>query len=132
MAATCYAQHGDYGRASELFEEMLPVALKAKGGDTNSMTLDVLNNYGIVCRELGDLGKAEHYLGSARDHLRSRKGMADGLYLNAAENLGNLFYEVRDYTKAKDIFEECLVEAKGRFPDRARQIQLQLRRIEEA
>ncbi len=131
MAATCYAQRGDYGRASDLFEEILPVALEAKGGYTNSMTLDILNNYGIVCRKLGDPGKAEYYLGTAREHLRSRQGMADGLYLNSAENLGNLLYEMRDYAKAKEIFEECLVEAERCFPDRAKQIRRQLRRIEE-
>ena len=132
MAATCYAQRGDFGRASDLFEEVLPVALEAKGGYTNSMTLDVLNNYGIVCRKLGDPEKAEHYLSTARKHLISRKGMADGLYLNAAENLGNLFYDMRNYTKAKEIFEECLVEAEGRFPDRARTIRHQLGRLEES
>lgn len=132
MAATCYAQRGDYGRARDLFEEVLSVTLKSKGGDTSSMTLDILNNYGIVCRKLEDPGKAEYYLGTARERLRPRKGMADGLYLNATENLANLFYEMRDYTKAREIFEECLVEAEGRFPDRAKQIQSQLRRMEES
>ncbi len=132
MAATCYAQRGDYGRSSDIFEQILPVALKAKGGYTNSLTLDILNNYGIVCRKLGDPSKAEEYLTTAREHLRSRKGMADGLHLNAAENLGILYYEMRDYTRARVTFEECLVEAEGRFPDRARQIQSQLRRIEES
>ena len=132
MAATCYAQCGDYGRASEIFEEVLPVASKAKGGYTNSMTLDILNNYGVVCRKLGDPGKAETYLGTARENLRCRKGMADGLYLNAAENLGNLFSEMREYTRAKEIFEECLEEAEGRFPDRVQEIQNQLRKAEES
>ena len=132
MAATCYAQRGDYGRSSAIFEEILPVALKAKGGYTNSLTLDILNNYGVVCRKLGDPRKAEKYLATAREHLRSRKGLADGLHLNTAENLGILYYEMRDYTRARVIFEECLVEAEGRFPDRARQIQSKLRRIDES
>ena len=30
MAGTCYANRGDYGQANEAFEEMLPVALKAR------------------------------------------------------------------------------------------------------
>ena len=130
MAATCYAQREDYGRASDIFEELLQVALKGKGGYTNSLTLDVLNNYGVVCSKLGDPGKAEAYLSTAREHLRPRKGMADGLYLNTAENLGNLFCEMRDYTIAKEILEECLVEAEGRFPDRVKHIQNRLRSIE--
>ena len=131
MAAMCYAYRGDYGRASELFKEVLPVALKTKGGYTNSMTLDILNNYGIVCRELEDHKEAESCLGTAKEHLECRKGMADGLYLNAAENLGNLYYEMRDYAKAKVIFKECLIEAQECFPDRARQIRRQLCGIEE-
>ena len=130
MAATCYAQSGDYGTASDLFQETLPVALKAKGGHENSLALDILNNYGIVCRKIGDPGKAQMCFSTAMEHLRSRKGMADGLYLNAAENLGNLLYEKKNYAKSKEIFEECLLEAKGRFPDRAKHIQSQLRRIE--
>lgn len=132
MAATCYAQRGDYGTASDLFKETLPVALEAKGGYENSMTLDILNNYGVVCRKLGDPEKAQMCFSRAMEHLKSRKGMADGLYLNAAENLGNLLYEMRNYTKAKETFEECLVEAEGRCTDRARQIKSQLRRIEES
>lgn len=131
MAATCYARRGDYGRACEIFKETLAVALKSKGGYTDSMTLDILNNYGVVCRKLGDIEKAEGYLRTAREHLESRKGMADGLYLNAAENLGILFYELKEYTKAKEIYEECLVEAGKRFPSRARQIRRQLCMIEE-
>ena len=130
MAGTCYAQRGDYGQANEVFEETLPVALKARGGYENSMTLDVLNNYGIVCGKLGDPDKAKGYLSTAREHLKCPKGMADGLYLNAAENLGNLHYEMRDYTKAKEVLDECLVEAEGRFPDRARNIRRRLYWIE--
>ena len=132
MAGTCYAQRGDYGQANEVFEEILPVALKARGGYENSVTLDVLNNYGIVCCKLGDPEKAKGYLSTAREHLKCRKGMADGLYLNAAENLGNLHYEMRDYTKAKEILDECLVEAEGNFPDRARHIRRRLHSIEDS
>lgn len=131
MAATCYAKRGDHGRASDLFRELLPVAQKVKGGNTNSMTLDILNNYGIVCRKLGDHEHAEKYFRAAKEHLSPRKGM-DVLYLNAAENLANLLYETRNYMEAKEIFEECFVEAEGRFPDRARRVQVQLRRIEDS
>ena len=130
MAGTCYAKRGDYGQANEIFEEILPVTLKARGGYENSMTLDVLNNYGIVCSKLGDFEKAKDYLTTAREHLKCRKGMADGLYLNAAENLGNLHYEMRDYTKAKEILDECLIEAEERYPDRARHIRRRLHGIE--
>ena len=132
MAGTCYANRGDYGQADEVFEEVLPVALEARGGYENSMTLDVLNNYGIVCCKLRDPEKAKGYLSTAREHLKCRKGMADGLYLNVAENLGNLHYEMRDFTKAKEILDECLVEAEERFPDRARHIRRRLYSIEGA
>ena len=94
------------------------------------MTLDVLNNYGILCCKLGDPDRAKGYLSTAREHLKCRKRMADGLYLNAAENLGNLHYEMRDYTKAKEILNECLIEAEERFPDRARLIRHRLQWIE--
>ena len=131
MAATCYAQRRDYGKARDIFEQVLPVSVDARGGQTNSTTLDILNNYGVVCSKVGDFGRAEELLGTAKELLTARKGMSDGLYLNTAENLGNLLFEMRSYVKAKAIFEECLIEAAEYFPQRIPPIRNQLHRIEQ-
>ena len=128
--ALCYAQREDYGRASEIFEELLLIAKRSIGGYRNSLTLDILNNFGVVCRRRGQLDKAEKLLSAAEEGLRSRKGMADGLYLNAAENLGNLLMDKGSHARAKRLFEICLMESARRSPRRTSNIQSQIYKIE--
>ena len=129
-AAVCHAQHDDFGKARDIFEEVLPVAMTLKGGETNALTLDILNNYGKVCRKLGEFEKAEYLLNAAVQSLQSRKGTGDGLYLNAAENLGNLLADKGSHRRAREIFELCLTEAKGYDPQRASHIKERISELE--
>lgn len=129
--ALCYTQRGDHGKAAEIFEAVLPVARKLRGGDTNSLTLDVLNNYGIVCRKLGILDRADDLLSAAEEGLRPRRGQGDGLYLNSAENLADLLICKGEYSRARNILEACQLDATGRIGDRGARIQNQMTKIKE-
>lgn len=129
-AALCHAQKGSFGTASNIFEEVLSVAGMSRGGLKNSLTLDILNNYGVVCHKRGQLERAEELLGAAEEGLRPRRGLLDGLYLNAVENLGDVLIDRGAYVRAKSIFEICLSEATGQFERRASRIQRQIGEIE--
>ena len=129
-SAMCYAQLKQYDKAANLFELVHPVAKTMRGGERNVLTLDILNNYGIVCLKLGLLDKAESLLNAAEQGLRSRRGYSDGLYLNATENLGQLFMKKGDYAKSRSIFGVCLQEATGPLGDRVPRIRMQIEMTE--
>ena len=121
-AALCHAKEEDYGRAGDLFAQVLTCAKQLKRGCEESLTLDILNNYGIVCQKRGQLEKAEVLFSDAEKGLRPRRGMADGLYLNAAENLGHLLLQRGARIRAQEMFLACLNETAALSKERATRI----------
>ena len=98
-----HAQKSDYELATTLFEESLALARSA--GEV-SPTIDALNGLGAMAMYRADLTAAERFFLQCRQ-LAAEIG--DKTWENAANlNLGNVYYERRDFQKARSQYREIL------------------------